>query len=314
MRKCKTILLLSFFAVVSAYAQDRGGNPKYDPAFNPYEKILEDTARGKRTAKFVKNLYMPDCAKDKFYASPCNEYATLAETRIKQFNEFVDKFLSMPTDAKQMKLAEAQYNKEGVKKTVEIINYEATYIEQQGTYASNAKEPIENLVCRVKGSLQLIKNSLAYMEAVKKVFPSAAGVNEGIAAAKEMLSKYPDNKSIIALVKGNKNAALADVFMPKAVAQNSEWEGWFKNYFTTAFLGYTIVRNNLQSANWYVKKNEVSGLPEYRQIGTKIGAKAPDGKCYIITIDIYQDYLGGKFTESRFEKGDKQEILCENLK
>jgi hypothetical protein len=314
MKKLQLIIVVLFLAAISAFAQDRGGNQKYDPAFNPYEKILEDTARGKRTAKFLKNLYMPDCAKDKFYSSPCNEYATLAETRVTQFNEFVNKFLSMPADPKQMKLAEVQYNKDGVRQTVEIINYEATYIEQQGTYSSNAKEPIENLVCRVKGSLQLIKNSLAYMEAVRKLFPSAAGVNEGIASAKEMLAKYPDNKAIIALVKGNKNTALADVFMPKAVAQNAEWEGWFKNYFTKAFPGYTIVRNHLQSANWYIKKNEISGLPEYRQIGTKIGAKAPDGKCYIITIDIYQDYLGGKFTESRFTKGDKQEILCENLK
>ena len=75
-----------------------------------------------------------------------------------------------------------------------------------------------------------------------------------------------------------------------------------------------MVSQALQSADWYVKKNDISGLPEYRQIGTAIGAKGPDGKCRIIKIDLYQDYVGGKFSSSRFKEFTVQEIACGNLK
>jgi hypothetical protein len=310
----KTIIsTVILFLSVNSFAQ-RGTNPAYDPSVDPYADLLKDTARGKRTARFLKYLMPLDYYRDKFQTSPCNDYIVLADTRIEQFNKMVSSFPPSDADPKQMKMAEAKYQKEGVGSVVERLNYEMSYIEKQGTFTSDANQPIENLICRVKGSLQCFKNNLTYLEAVKKYFPSTPGVDDAIQLAKDGIQKYNTNKTIMAMVKGNKNAALADVFIPKAVATKAEWEGWFKNYFTKAFPGYTIIRNNLQSANWYVKKNEISGLPEYRQIGTKIGAKAPDGKCFIFTLDIYQDYIGGKFSESRFENSGKQEMLCENLK
>jgi hypothetical protein len=307
------ISIAILFFTINTFAQ-RGNNPAYDPEFNPYADLLKDTARGKRTARFLKYLMPLDYYRDKFQVSPCNDYITLANARIEQFNNMVNSFPPSDADPKQMKMAEAKYQKAGVSSVVERINYEMSYIEKQGTFTGDANEPIENLICRVKGSLQCFKTNLTYLEAIKKYFPSTPGVDDAIQLAKDGIQKYNTNKSIIAMVKGNKNAALADVYIPKAVTANAEWEGWFKNYFTKAFPGYAIIRNNLQSANWYVKKNEISGLPEYRQIGTKIGAKGPDGKCFIFTIDIYQDYIGGKFAESRFVNSGKEEMLCENLK
>lgn len=306
----KTVLFFfTLFAVVALLAQPRGESPKYNPDLNPYEKILEDTARGKRTARFLKNFLAPEVWRDKFIASPCNDYITLGNTRLDQFNAFVNDFLSQPSDLKQMKAAEENYKKQGVTKIMELVNYEISFLEKQGTFTGNANEPVENLLCRAKGSLQQIKHQLVYMQAVKKVFPGTPGLDEGIRTAKDALAAYPDNKSILALIKGNKNEALREVFLPKPVTQNAEWEGWFKDYFTKNFPGYTLIRQSIQSKDWYVKKNELSGFPEYRQIGTYIGAKGPDGKCYIIGLDIYQDYLGGKFAGSRFDEGGRRKCF-----
>lgn len=312
----KIVVVVSILLfTISVSAQPRGDNSKYDPNVNPYEKLLKDTARGKRTARFLMNLIEPVVARDYFQSSPCNDYAELSNVRIKQFQEFVQEFLNGTSDPKQMKTAEVKYQKAGTAKIIEAIDYHIGYLEKQGTYTSNGNEPLENLLCRAKGSIQAIKSTHAYLTALKKVFPSLTGMDEGIAKAQEVITKYGDNKSLLALIKGNKNEVLADVFMPAAVTKNTEWEAWFKTYFTKNYPGYTIIRQSLLTANWYIRKNEISGLPEYRQIGTAIGAKAPDGKCKIIKIDLYQDYLGGKFEpNSRFQKFDEKEILCENLK
>ncbi len=295
-------------------AQPRGENPKFNPDFNPYEKILEDTARGKRTARFLKNFIQPEVLRDYFSSSPCNDFVVLSNARIEQFKEFVAKFQSMPSDPKQMKMAGDNYKKSGATKIKDELIYQWEFLEKQGSYTGDANEPVENLLCKTKGSVQYFKSALAYLEEFNTIFPNSPGVDEALKIAKEGIAKYGNNKAMMASIKGNKNAELADVFMPKAITQNAEWEGWFKNWFAREYPGYILVKQALYSANWYVKKNEISGLPEYRQIGTAIGTKAPDGKCWIIKVDIFQNYLGGKFDASRFKLAEKKEMLCENLK
>lgn len=315
MSTMKKHLLLFLFAclLINAAKAQQGGNPKYDPDANPYEHVLDDTAIGKRTAKFLKNFYAPEWHRDKFYNSPCNGFVELGSARIAQFQAFVLTFLAQPSDAKQMKAAEVKYAKEGFAKIIDQMNYEVSLIEKQGTHTGNTNEPMENLICRVRGSIQFLKNNLAYAEAVKKIFPTAAGAEEAIQIAKAGISKYGDQKTAMSVLKENKEAAIADVFLPKAVTKNEEWEGWFANYFTENFPGYTILRQSLLSVDWYIKKNAISGLPEYRQIGTAIAAKAPDGKCKIIKVDLYQDYLGGKYGQHRFQKTEELQMRCKNL-
>ncbi len=313
-KNCLSVIAFFLFAS-TVVAQPRGENPMYNSDFNPYEKVLEDTARGKRTARFLKNFMAPEVAGDKFQTSPCNDFVVLSDTRIEQFKEFVKKFQSMPSDPKQMKMAEDNFKKIGVAKIKDNLIQQWEYLEKQGTFTSDDKTPVENLLCRAKGSVQSFKSSLAYLEEVKKIFPSTLGVDEALKIAQEGVDKYGNNKAMLASIKENKNAALADVYMPKAVIQNAEWEGMFKQYFSKNYPGYTIIRISMLSSNWYIKKNEISGLPEYRQLGCAIGAKAADGKCKIIPLDLYQDYLGGKFDSyNRFEKGREKEMLCENLK
>lgn len=300
---------------VPAFCQPgRGENPKFDPNFNPYEKVLEDTARGKRTARFLKYLTPPEVLRDYFSSAPCNDYVVLADTRIRQFNEFVEKFRSLPMDPKQMKIAGDHYRKNGFDKLRADLAYEIEQLEKQGSYTGNATEPVENILCRAKGNIQNLKNHLAYLEAVKSLFPDAPGLDEAMETARGGISKYSNNKTILTSIQSNKNEKIAEVYLPKAVAKNAEWEGWFSQWLGKEYPGYVLIRQSLLSSAWYIKKNEISGFPEYRQIGTAMGVKAPDGKCWIIKADIYQQYLGGKFEASRFQLAGKEEMLCENLK
>lgn len=316
MKKLQTILIVLLFSGIFLQAQDRGGNPKFNTASNPYEKILKDTAAGKRTARFLMNFMKTEVLHDYFAASPCNEYVELSNTRISQFNGFVVQFLSGASDPKQMKKAEEEFKKKGASSYVADIEYHIGFIEKQGTFTGDAILPVEDLICRAKGSVQAIKSITSYLEAVKKLFPSTPGVDEAITIGKQALSIYPDNKSLLTVIKKNRDGDLASVTFPAPFAnnKNAEWEQWFKQYFSKNYPGYTYLKQSLLVAEWYVKKNEISGQPEYRQIGTAIGAKAPNGKCKIIKIDLYQDFLGGKYSNSRFDESNVQDILCENVK
>lgn len=307
------LTLLCIIIIFSSIAQDRV-NAKFSSDSNPYESILKEEHTGKRTAKFLKNFIKPEVLRDYFQTSPCNEYATLSDTRITQFQTFITEFLSKEKDAKQMNTAEANFKKFNFKGLQSDIDKYRKYAEEQGTYVSDNNTPIENLLCRFKGGLQAIKSIQVYLEMIKKVFPSITEGDEALQLAKDILQTYPDNKSMLATIKKNLNAAIADVAMPTAVTKNADWEGWFKTYFLKNYPGYTYVKQALLSADWYVKKNDISGLPEYRQMATAIGAKAPDGKCKIIKLDIYQDYIGGKYSNSRFKEFNVQELMCENLK
>lgn len=302
-----TVLLC---AVASTNAQRGEGGDD-----NPYAKIYTETNPGKRTARCLKSLFLPEVFNGSFNTSPCNDFIERGNTRIKQFEEFINFFSSSEKDDKQMQAAEKKYAAETFNHEYEDINYRMGYADKQGTFTSDNITPIENLVCRVKGSLQSIKAIKAYLIGVKRIFPSVATkADEVIKFADEALAKYTDNKAIIASIKKNLGAELAEVYFPKPVTQNAGWEGWFKSYFAKNYSGYTILKQSLLTKDWYIKKNEISGLPEYRQMGAAIGAKAANGKCYIIKIDIFQDYIGGKFSASRFDEYDKKEILCENLK
>ncbi len=191
--------------ITTVYGQARSANPKFDVAANPYEKIIQDTMAGKRTAKFLINFKQPEVLNDYFISSPCADYAQLSNTRIAQFNEFVDRFLNGSIDGKQMAKAEAEFNKRGVLAQKAEIEKHAGLIEKQGTFTTDANAPIENLICRAKGSLQSIKSVISYLVAVKKVFPTVQGVDAVIQDGEKILAAYPDNKSLMALIKQNKS-------------------------------------------------------------------------------------------------------------
>lgn len=205
MKKTCFFVIVQFFLLANSFSQARGGNPKFDVDANPYEKILRDTAIGKRTAKFLMNFIQPEVLREYFTASPCNEYVELNNTRIAQFSEFVEQFVSRRTDAKQMTKAESDFKKKGVTAQMADLDYHIGYIEKQGTFSSDAKEPVENLVCRAKGSVQAIKSIVAYLEAVKKLFPSIDGIDDAIQKGKQVLVVYPDSKALLEIIKKNKS-------------------------------------------------------------------------------------------------------------
>lgn len=314
--KNKLYLLVIVLLLTTKLIAQRGENPKLSTDVNPYDKIINEPIVGKRTAKFLINFIRPEVLTQSFTSSPCNDFVELSNVRIKQFQEFVEKFNAGEKEAKQMQAADKKFSTDAKisNKLLEEANYYKGLIEKQGTFTSDSNEPIENLLCRAKGSLQNLKSILVYAKQVKLLFSSTPNIDEVITSANQVVSDYADQKTMTAVIKKNLTAAFADVEMPKPVSKNADWEKTFKDYFTKNYLGYTYLKQSLLSEDWYVKKNEISGIAEYKQIGTSIGAKKPDGKCVVIKIDLYQDYIGSKYGNPRFKEFNVQEIICDKLK
>nr|WP_294996135.1 hypothetical protein [uncultured Sediminibacterium sp.] len=205
MKQVLITVLLQCSLLVTGFSQARGGNPKFDADANPYEKIVKESDQGKRTAKFFQNFIQPPVLRDYFDASPCNEYVNLSNTRIEQFTDFVDAIIKGGIDAKQMTKAANDFKKRGIATQIADIDYHTGYIEKQGTFTTDNKVPVENLLCRAKGSLGAIKSIVAYLEAVKRLFPSIDDIDMAIQKGKSTIHAYPDNKSLLDKIKQNLN-------------------------------------------------------------------------------------------------------------
>lgn len=311
----KYILLLSLVftsQILSAQFETRGGNNKNSPEFNPYAKALTEENATKRTWNFMRLFGKPELNLQQFETPPCGDYVTLSNARINQFNAFVDEFLKGAKDEKKIKTDQPLVYKL-VRNFTDEMQYSIKRLESMGAPTTGMEAPLEQDVCRAKGLIQQIKSVQAYLVAVQKVYPDSKGIDEVLASADPVLQQFKDDKAVLAHVRKNRNANLVDVTMPAAVGNNPEWEKLFKEHFQKKYPGYTYLKQALTSADWFIKKNEISNQPEYRQTGTIIAAKAPDGKCKLITIDMYQYFQLGKYAHIDFQQKDEKPILCEKL-
>ena len=311
----KYILLLSLVftsQILSAQFETRGGNNKNSPEFNPYAKALTEENATKRTWNFMRLFGKPELNLQQFETPPCGDYVTLSNARINQFNAFVDEFLKGAKDEKKIKTDQPLVYKL-VRNFTDEIQYSIKRLESMGAPSTGMEAPLEQDVCRAKGLIQQIKSVQAYLAAVQKVYPDSKGIDEVMASAEPVLQQFKDDKAVLAHVRKNRNANLVDVTMPAAVGNNPEWEKLFKEHFQKKYPGYTYLKQALTSADWFIKKNEISNQPEYRQTGTIIAAKAPDGKCKLITIDMYQYFQLDKYAHIDFQQKDEKAILCEKL-
>lgn len=315
------MMLLKYFAllillltshIASAQFETRGGSNKSSPDYNPYAKALGEENVTKRTWNFMRLFTKPELNLQQFELPPCGDYVTLSNTRIGQFNAFVDEFIKGPKDDKKIKTDQPLIYKL-VRNFTDEMQYSIKRLESMGAPTTGMEAPLEQDVCRAKGLIQQIKSVQAYLAAVQKVYPDSKGIDEVLASAEPVLQQFKDDKAVLAHVRKNRNANLADVLMPAAASNNPEWEKLFKEHFQKKYPGYTYIKQALTSADWFVKKNEISNQPEYRQTGTIIAAKAPDGKCKLITIDLYQYFQQGKYAHIDFEQKDEKPILCEKL-
>lgn len=293
-----------------ADAQD-GRRPNRQPGGGTTQAASAPSSENpvKRTWDFTKRFGIPhfdnrDCA---------NDTQNLA-LFVAEFNQRVDQFLAGPSDPKKLGLERGKYVRQVLGSEREIASYLGTF-EATGTRSPDGFVPtLQADVCRAqaqRNSLVAIREGL---KAMGRVYPDMAEVAPRLAQVNAALARIGDDTAIRRFVGANRGATLATVRMKPPVASNPVWEKGLREGFARLVPGETILKLHLYSANWYVHKNELTSVPEYRQIGAWVATRRSDGTCWINGIDLWQTYVGIGFDSGEYKLGQApQQILCENL-
>lgn len=76
-----------------------------------------------------------------------------------------------------------------------------------------------------------------------------------------------------------------------------------------------VLKLSITDADWYLRRNEVTGIILHRYIRASIATKEKDGTCTVWPTVFQQDYIGNKFDKTKFDGvGDPYKIPCENIK
>jgi len=76
-----------------------------------------------------------------------------------------------------------------------------------------------------------------------------------------------------------------------------------------------VVKIVITDSDWYIRRNDLTGIILNRYIRATVGVKDKDGKCTVWPIVYIQNYIGNKFDKTKFDGvGDPYKIPCENIK
>lgn len=117
------------------------------------------------------------------------------------------------------------------------------------------------------------------------------------------------------------NAGAKNAFLPKALMKNAATESKMiaalknSNDWKSGWIGGTeILKTAIVDADWYIRRNEITGAILHRYIRAAIAFKTSDNKCAYRQVTFQEDYVGGKFQPLRYDgAGDKIILDCGNL-
>lgn len=287
--------------------EGRGGNASASAATPAPEPDNPNPV--KRTWDFTKRFGLPrfapsDCASGK------GELAAFLEA----YNARVDRFLAGPTDPKKLGLERRNYVKQVEGAGRDIAAYRETFESTGDRSPDSDVPPLQDDICRAEAQRHALAALRAGLAAMARVYPDMAEVPPRLAEADAALAAIGDDAALRKRVVANRGASLARVRMKPPLAHNPAWEKGLREGFSRLVPGETILKLNLYSADWYVHRNALTSVPEYRQIGAWVAARRADGTCWITGIDLWQNFTGAGFDAGEYKLGQApRQILCGNV-
>lgn len=132
---------------------------------------------------------------------------------------------------------------------------------------------------------------------------------------------YGSLDNIYVKTQGNKVERIKNTKLPPATVKDAALEkilieGFNKKY-GQEYKG-TALKAVLTQDGWTIERNSITGIVTGRNRTGKIAYKGNDGKCYLLSnnIFIYQAFIGNSFsnTEVIYNGLGGEEMLCENVK
>lgn len=270
-------------------------------------------ANTKRTWDFFKRLRMPRFTMP---SGDCGAAAQAFGAELAAFRSYVDDGLAQPLEAKKVKSERAGALRQLASFEREADAFIADW-EKTGQYSPEGSGgSLAGDLCTAQYQRQNLLALREMLTAMARIWPDLAEVQPVLQKVNAGLARMGDDKALERHVAANRRESLKLVRMKPALARNPAWEAEMRSAFAGLRPGETVLKINLYSTGWYVKRNEVTGVPEYRQYGAWVGSRRPDGTCRLYSLDAFQAYSGGGgfgASEYKLDSREGREILCENI-
>lgn len=318
MRKDTLVLVATLSAVLTgiADAQDRGRERRPGPAASSGAAPTSGAARPlpadpvKRTWDFTKRFGIINLGG----RGGCGADEQKALAQIQASEKLVAEFLAGPGDPKKLKLERRNYLRQVNSAEASLATYQADYLAVGKRSVDAYVPPLDADICLARGLRLSVQAIRVGLDGIARVYPDMPEAAAALARADAVLKAMGNDKTLSAMVQANRNATLAGVRLKPALSNNPEWIGGFRGAFPRLVPGVTVLKVHPYSSAWYVHRNPVTSVPEYRQIGAWIAVRRGDGSCWIYGIDLWQNYTGSGFDSGEYKLGDPpRQILCDKV-
>lgn len=117
-----------------------------------------------------------------------------------------------------------------------------------------------------------------------------------------------------AMIKPYEEKLIESVRMPKAAISNPALEQNMKNVLKEIYPDETPLRVVITDKDWTYERNAITGIIEFRYIGTTVAIKRANGECLLYDISFKQDYNGATYGDLwKYGVGGNQQIKCDNV-
>ncbi len=166
-----------------------------------------------------------------------------------------------------------------------------------------------------------LQGEQAHWDAAVKIFPEEPEFAKAYQKVTAAVNKYGSLDNIYTKTQGNKVERIKNTKLPLATVKDAALEkiliDGFNKKYGQEYKG-TALKAVLTQDGWTIERHNISGVVTGRNRTGKIAYKGTDGKCYLLSnnIFIYQAFIGNSFsnTEVIYNGLGGEEMLCENVK
>lgn len=157
------------------------------------------------------------------------------------------------------------------------------------------------------------------MRQLARLYPQSQPIAEARQVADETMAELGSLESVIQGREAAQAERIAEMRLYPAVRSDPAAERDLAAAFSARagaegdFAGSEILRVNLISAGWTVRRNPVTGIIISRDQRGDLGVRRRDGKCFSYVVEFEQSYQGGGYSGTFMASGRNMEMLCENI-
>lgn len=231
-----------------------------------------------------------------------------------KYKKIADKFLSEPYDK--------SWYEHWLNKTLDKAKSFQTPYEKSKWPAGLAvnmhhlEDPNNSWSLGIFTLIQDIKKQEAYFYAANAIYPNQPKLEKALEWCKKAVAQNGNVDGVLAKINKSESDYLKKVKFPSAKVNDAALEVEFKKHFNAMKYDETITKVNIQSTDWTIDRNELTGVILGRSKQAYIATKTPNGDCYVTEFWILQDYNGSGYGSFRNVTNNsfRSKLDCSNVK